>query len=461
MSQPPVAIAARATRTRYIVILLLCILSFLTYYDRNCITRVQGLIQKDLGLSDAQMGLVFTAFWLAYALFEIPGGWLCDRFGGRGTLTRIVIAWSLFTALTGSATGLWSLLAFRFLFGAGEAGAYPSMARIQGTWLPPRTRARAGGLLWLTARWGAAFAPLIFGAIMRFFDAPSVRDALAGTPLEHTASWRLGFWVSGLLGVVWVAFFWWWFRDHPADKPSVNPAELELIRDGRTDHAPASHAPVPGLFKSLFTSRSLWAIALLYIFVSFAWSFFVSWMPRFFKSVHGVAFEKSELISGMPLFFGGIACLAGGLFSDWLVKSTGRKRFGRAIFPVCGYLAASGAMVGVRFAQTPAQATMLFCVAAFALDFGQGANWASIVDIGGRYAGTATGFINMVGNLGGNALQPIVGAWIFNNLGWNFLFATYAATCLAAAAMWFLINPHHRFYQEPPPARGFEVLPAR
>ena len=159
------------SHARYAVMAFLCVLSFLTYFDRVCIVRAQGDIQRDLHLSDTQFGLVLGAFWFAYALFEIPGGFLGDRYGARGTLTRIVLAWSLFTALSGSAVGFFSLFAYRFLFGVGEAGAYPNMARVQGAWLPVRSRARAGGLLWLCARWGGAFSPVIFGAMLRTFGS--------------------------------------------------------------------------------------------------------------------------------------------------------------------------------------------------------------------------------------------------------------------------------------------------
>jgi MFS family permease len=446
------------SRTRFRVMAFLCVLSFLTYFDRVCIVRAQGDIQRDLHLSDGQFGLILGAFWLAYALFEIPSGFLGDRYGARGTLTRIVLAWSLFTALSGSATGFVSLLTFRFLFGAGEAGAYPNMARIQGAWLPERSRARAGGLLWLCARWGGAFSPILFGMMLRAFGSEPFRRAVAGTFLEHVATWRLGFFTSGLLGAVWVACFWPWFRDNPADKRSVNPAELEVISAGRTSTPPTAHDRAPGLFLALFTSPSLWAIAGLYICASFGWSFFVSWMPRFLKDVHGVTFAKSEWMSALPLFFGGIACLVGGVLSDALVRRISNKRLARAIFPVSGYLVAAVAMISIRFVHSPQAATVLLCVAAGAFDFGQGANWASIVDIGGRYAGTATGFINMVGNLG-NSAQPVIGAWIFNHLGWNALFMVYAAAFCAAASMWLFINPNRRFYPEPhPQAQGFEVV---
>src|SRR6202035_4639989 len=150
--------------------------------------------------------------------------------------SRIVLAWSLFTALSGSAVGFTSLLACRFLFGAGEAGAYPNMARIQAAWLPTKSRARAGGLLWLAARWGAAFSPFLFGSLLRASASPRFRAAAAHLPIgggiSHAPAWRMGFWFSGVIVLVWVIFFIPWFRDDPAKKSSVNEAELSVIREG-------------------------------------------------------------------------------------------------------------------------------------------------------------------------------------------------------------------------------------
>ena len=475
-SLPP---AERPTRVRYRVMAMLCALSFLTYFDRFCIVRAQGDIQRDLKIGDAQMGLVLGAFWLAYCLFEIPGGWMGDRFGARRTLTRIVLAWSVFTALSGCAVGFVSLLTFRFLFGVGEAGAYPNMARVQSRWLSPRERARMGGLLWLFARWGGAFAlPLIGVFITAVESAPvmHLRRHLAGVPLLRTVSdggsWRLAFWISGLLGLAWLAIFFPWFRDDPADKRSVNRAELDVIRGGgvggpvsATGHAPDvehagdGHRMPPGAWGALFTSGSLWAIMGLYLCGSFGWSFFASWMPRYFQDVHGLTFKRSEWLSGMPLFFAGLSCLAGGWASDAMVRRTGRKRLWRAVFPVSGYVTAAAAMLTVPFVHSPVHATVLLCVANAAYDFGQGSNWASIVDIGGAYAGAATGFINM-GNLA-NFIQPVIGQWIFNRYGWGALFVVYAGAFLGAASMWLFINPTRRFYDRlvSAEARGFEVLP--
>jgi sugar phosphate permease len=443
--------AQKATRVRLTVMAFLCVLSFLTYYDRQCIVRAQESIQKSLAISNDQLGLVFGAFWLAYALMEIPGGWMGDRFGARITLTRIVLAWSLFTALTGAATGFYSLLVYRFLFGVGEAGAYPNMARAQSRWLPAAEQARAGGALWLAARCGAAFAPLLFGTMTRHVE--SLQARLAETPGVHwfadMPSWRIAFFVSGLVGVIWCLAFYAWFRDDPAQKPSVNSAELRHIEEGRGT-TETSHRMGKDKWRALFSSPSLWAMALYYIFGSFGWSFFVSWMPLYMKQAHGTTFAESEWSSAWPLLCGGMACLVGGVLSDELVKRTGWRRLGRAIFPVVGCAAAAVAMFALRHVATQREATILMCVAAAAFDFGQAANWAAIVAMGGRYAGVALGFVNMVGNLG-NSVQPYVGARVFNAFGWDALFAVYGVAFLLAMTMWIIINPLRRFYNEQTP----------
>ncbi|MEX2212515.1 MAG: MFS transporter [Phycisphaeraceae bacterium] len=471
----------RPTRVRHRVMGMLCALSFLTYFDRVCIMRAADDIQRDLALSDVQMGWVFSAFWFAYAIFEIPGGWMGDRFGARITLTRIVLAWSIFTALSGSATGFLTLLTCRFLFGVGEAGAYPNMARVQANWLSPKGRARAGGWLWLLARWGGAFAPFLFDLMLIAFRDPGVRDFLSSIPLmgflKNVEPWRMGFWASGFVGIAWCLLFYPWFRDDPAQHRGVNEAELAIIRQDRTEAVQAKHTMPGHAWKALFTSRSLWAIGCLYILGSFGWSFFVSWLPRYFKEIHGMGFGTGKgeteavhqmlqrlgldgllgglppqtltaIITGLPLLFGGIACLVGGALCDALLKRVGRKRLVRAIFPITGCVIAACAMLGVRLVERPEFAVLLMVLAAAAYDFGQASNWASIVDIGGKYAGTATGFINMVGNAG-NYLQPVIGALIFSNFGWGPLFYVYAGCYLAAASMWLFIDPTKTFYDKP------------
>jgi sugar phosphate permease len=428
----------------------LCVLSFLTYFDRLCIMRAQPMIETDLHITHAQMGVIFGVFWLAYALFELPGGWMGDRFGARSTLTRVVLAWSLFTALSGTATGFFSLLTLRFLFGVGEAGAYPNIARVQSRWLPASAQGRASGILWLVARWGGALSPLLFGMLMREFDSPGFRSLAKTTailrPLVTLQSWRLGFFACGFAGLVWVAFFFPWFHDNPADHPSVNEAELSVIGGGKPIKP---HATRDGkVWLALVSSPSLWGLSMVYVFGSFGWSFFVSWMPKFLLDVHHISFKDSEWMSAMPMLCGGVTCLIGGFVSDAIVKRTGRKRFGRAVFPVVGHVIAAVAIFGLRYVHTPLQAVVLMSVTMAAYDLGLGAKWAAIIDIGGVHSGIAAGFVNMLGNLGGNTLQPIIGAMIFHRWGWGTLFTVYSAMYLLAAAMYLFIHPDHVFYEE-------------
>jgi sugar phosphate permease len=433
------------------VIAFLCVLSFLTYFDRICIMRAQGDIQRDLGISNGQMGAVFGIFWLAYALFELPGGWLGERFGARRALTRIVLTWSLFTALSGSATGFLSLFFCRFLFGVGEAGAYPNMARVQSRWMPPDSQGRVSGLLWLVARFGGALSPMLFGSFQRAVDSHGVRSVLVKIlpALATVHGWRMGFWASGLLGVFWTIAFYPWFRDEPTDKPGVNDAELELIRAGRDARRlrerPRHDAQV---WRALFTSRSLWGLAFVYVFGSFGWSFFVSWMPKFLLEAHGIDYRHSEWMTALPMLCGGIASLIGGWLSDRIAKRLGQLRFARAIFPVTGHIVAAAAIFGLRYANTTGMAVTLMCITMAAYDFGLGAKWAAIIDVGGAHAGLAAGFVNMLGNLGGNSLQPIVGAAIFTHFGWGTLFVAYSATYLLSASMWLFIEPDRQFYVE-------------
>ena len=451
---------------RFIVIGFLCVLSFLTYFDRVCIMRAQGDIQHDLRITDRGMGMIFSVFWLAYAVFEIPGGWLGERYGARRALTRIVLVWSIFTALSGAAIGFFSLLACRFLFGVGEAGAFPNMARVQSRWLPAQSQGTVSGLLWLVARWGAALSPVMFGTLQRAADSHTFRSFLARIGPASIASvpgWRMGFWASGLIGMAWVVLFHPWFRDDPSEKRSVNAAELQLIVTGRAakGNKPRQRHDAR-VWRALFTNQSLWGLGFVYVFGSFGWSFFLSWMPNFLLKVHHIDYAKSEWMSAFPPLCAGAASLIGGFLSDRVVRRMGSKRLGRAFFPVVGNIVAAGAIFSLRYANTPGRAVVLMSITMAAYDFGLGAKWAAIIDVGGIYSGIAAGFVNMLGNLGGNFLQPIVGAAIFHRFGWGALFGVYSVTYLLSAAMWLFIHPDRPMQVEDPPnppvPQGFTVV---
>jgi MFS transporter, ACS family, glucarate transporter len=284
--------------------------------------------------------------------------------------------------------------------------------------------------------------------MLRVFGSPGFRrfaqDRVLLRGLADVAAWRLSFYAAGLVGAVWCVWFFAWFRDDPARHAGVNAAELDLIRSGRTEKAPER---VSTPWARLARSPSLWALGALYLFGSFAWSFFVSWAPAYLKAVHHVDMGGSEIMTGLPLFCGGIACVLGGASSDALVRRLGQKRAVRATFTAVGYGSAALAMSALRFARSPEEATALMCIAAAGGDFAQGANWATIVDVGGAHAGIAAGLVNMVGNAG-NYLQPSIGAYISTSYGYGPMFVLYAASYVVAAAMWFFIEPERPFYAE-------------
>src|SRR4051812_44141515 len=203
------SIGVQPSRTRYWVIVLAITIAVVQYVDRVAISQAKGDIAKEMKFDDGQMGWIFAAFAMAYALFEIPTGWLGDKIGARRVLMRVVLWWSFFTAATGWAWNYSSMLVPRFLFGAGEAGCFPNLTKAFSAWLPTRDRTRAQALMWMGARWGGASAPLLVVGVMTF------------------VSWRMAFLLFAVLGVTWSIIFWAWFRDNPRDHKSVNAAELE------------------------------------------------------------------------------------------------------------------------------------------------------------------------------------------------------------------------------------------
>ena len=278
----------RPTRARYRVIAFAVALAVLAYIDRVAISQAAAPISRDLGLSKSQMGLIFGAFALAYALFEIPSGWMGDRIGPRAVLIRIVLAWSAFTALTGFAWNFRALWVTRFLFGAGEAGCFPNLTKAFSLWIPPSERARAQGIVWAFARWGGAFTP------------PLVVFAF------HFMNWRAAFVSFGTLGLVWCFLFYRWFRDRPSDHPSVNAAELQLI--GTPD---ALHVDVP--WRKLMGHRSVWLLCIQYFCVSFGWYFYITWLPTYLQEFRGLDAAHAARLAVLPLLFGGFGSLVSGI----------------------------------------------------------------------------------------------------------------------------------------------------
>jgi MFS family permease len=394
----------------------------ITYLDRVCIAAAAPGMMADLGLTTMQMGYAFSAFALAYGIFEAPMGWLSDRYGQRRVLTRIVACWSVFTALTGAVSGLWTLLGVRFVFGAAEAGAFPTLARALSRWFPARSRAAVNGAMWMGARFGGAVAP-----------------AIAAWLIGRTG-WRWAFAVFGSLGLFWCVAFWNWFRDDPATHPGVNRAELDLIQDGSQPRPGNAGTP----WRALLTSGNAWALFGMYFSASFGFYFLVTWLPSFLIREHGLSLQTSGFYAVLPLGAASAACLTGGWLADWLSQKTGSVRRGRAAVGVAGFVLGSAGFAAASAATGPLAAVLCLAGAQAALDLTVGVSWATCVDVGGRFGSTLAGFMNTASSLAA-VLLPVVAAGVESRSGsFQPVFAIAACVYLAGAFLWLRIDPSHR-----------------
>jgi len=404
-------------------------LAIITYIDRVCISQAAPNIRHDLDLSETQMGWIFSAFTISYALFEIPAGWMGDRYGPRSVLMKVVLMWSVFTAATGAAWNYLSMVVCRFLFGVGEAGCFPNVTKIFTIWLPSSERVRAQGLLWLSARWGGAFTPLLVAAVLAMVN------------------WRVAFALFGCLGVIWAVGFYRWFRDRPADHPGVNAAELALL-DGAERNAP-SHAKIP--WGRLCSSPTVLLLWLQYFCMSYGWYFYITWLPTYLREARGVSLEKSAVLAGLPLFFGGIGCFAGGWIAKRLAESSGDVRRARKLVACTGLFAAGAMLVLATRINDPVFAMVALGLASFSNDLAMAPDWAACMDVGGRLAGSLSGSMNMMGNLGG-AVGPVVVGYILQSTkvtpsspptlaGWTTAFLVAAAVYVVGAIAWMFIDP--------------------
>jgi MFS family permease len=412
--------AVRPSRARHWILLFAATLAIITYIDRVCISQAAGDIQNDLGLTKVQMGWAFAAFAWAYALFEIPGGWLGDTIGPRKVLMRVVVWWSFFTAATGWAWNLASLLVTRFLFGAGEAGCFPNLAKMFTNWLPRDERSRAVGVMWLSARWGGAFTPLLVVWVFSLM------------------SWRRAFEVFGAIGIIWAIWFYWWFRDNPRDHKSVNAAELEQLKE--TQQNSAGHADVP--WAKMLRSRTVWLLWLQYFCFSYGWYFYITWLPTYLKEARGLELQKGALLAGLPLFMGGIGSMFAGWLAAWLIRRRCDVTKTRRRLAYVGYLGAAGMLLLSPYIADPVLAMIAMGFASFALDLALPGCWSTCMDVGGKYAGTLSGSMNMAGNIAGGVAPVAVGYILkYSGHNWMITFWISAAIYVIGGLCWRWIDP--------------------
>jgi MFS family permease len=418
------------TRVRYRVLWMAFLLAIITFLDRVCISIAAPVMMDELELTVVQMSFVFSAFTLAYSLFEVPSGWLGDVIGPRRVLTRIVLWWSAFTMLTGLAQGNRSLLAIRFLFGAGEAGAFPNAVRSFSQWFPARERGMANGVLFFGSRLGGALTAPLALALIQWWG------------------WRVSFAAFGCVGVVWAAVWQRTYRDRPADHPDVDAAELAWITQDRAldgdpddDGAPAPAGGTP--WRALLSSPNLYAICAMYFALGYGLYFYFTWLPTYLTRELGFSALTGGFFSALPFLLAGAANLAGGWCTDRLAHTRGlrhaRCTLGSLSFASCAVLVLLSTAVGA-----PVAKALLLAFALASADFALSACWSVCLDVGAAHAGVVTGFMNTTGNLGGLVGPLVVGLMVDRWHSWTYPFYVTAAVYVVGAAAWLCIDPNRR-----------------
>ncbi len=385
-------------------------LAVIMYIQRVAISVAAVPISTELHLSNTQMGSIFGAFGLSYAFFELPMGLAGDRLGVRRVLGRIVLAWSLFTALTGAAWSFVSLWLIRFLFGAGEAGCFPNLTRMLSAWLPAGERVRAQALMWAFSRWGGAAAPPLVYLIIRFFG------------------WRLGFVALALFGVMWCFIFLAWFRNDPAEHKSVNPAELALLQGSRKL---VSH-DTGGAWYQLLLRPQILILSLQYFCFSYVWNFYISWLPKWLIQAHGQTLQAATSYAVWPLLLGGFGSLISGFLPLWV------SRRWLAFF---GFAATSALLFAITRVEAVGLAMALMALASFCSDLTMPISWNACVEIGKQYTATVAATMNMLGNFAGFVAPTLTGL-ILDHSGndWNFVLYLMVGAAAISASCWLFTD---------------------
>jgi sugar phosphate permease len=416
----------RPSKGRWYVLLLISVMYLITYLDRVNISTAAPEISKEFGFDKVTIGIIFSAFAWSYALFQVPGGWLSDRFGARRVLTGVVGFWSIMTAATAVAFSATSFIAIRFLFGVGEAGAFPGATRAMQLWYPQNERGLVQGVTHGASRLGAAIAPPIVVLIMSEFG------------------WRPVFYVCGAAGLLWAL---WWaltFRNFPQDHPWVNKAELQAIRgadaSGLLKPPPVDkQTNVP--WRTLIGSSNMWAIMCAYFTYVYCLWIFLSWLPSYLIEARHFTLIKVGIYASLPLLAGVIGDTVGGLATDWLLKKTGSAKIGRRVVAITGLLGCAICIVPAALTDNALVAVYGLTASMFFLEFTIGPSWAVPMDTGGKYSGTVSGMMNMAGNFGA-AISPIVFGILAQGGNWEAPFILAAGLLVAGAAVWaFWLDP--------------------
>jgi sugar phosphate permease len=409
----------RPTRIRHVILWLTVAAYMITYMDRVVISAAVPAMQQEFGFSLVTMGWILSSFRWGYALFQIPGGWFGDRIGPRRALTIIVTWWSIFTSATALAWNAASMVVTRFLFGVGEAGAFPIATRSLSRWMLPSERGYAQGITHAGSRLGAAMTPPIVVALIAAFG------------------WRAPFFVFGVIGLVWAAIWFLYYRDTPDEHKSTNEAEREMIHQALGGRRSGTSTSVP--WRAILTNSNIWCLSLMYFCYGYCLAVYLDWFPKYLNDHREFNLKQMGLYAALPLLAGTFGDFLGGTLSDLWLKRTGNIRMARRVVGATGFLIAAGAIVPAALTEDSMTSVWFSCVAVFGLELTVGVSWALPLDVGSDFAGSVSAVMNTFGNIGG-AISPTVLAYLVVSYGWEVPFLVAAAFCVVAAMLYFRID---------------------
>lgn len=415
----------RPTRIRHLVLWLTVAAYMITYMDRVVISAAVPSIQKELGLSIVAMGWILSSFRWGYALFQIPGGWLGDRFGARRALTGIVIWWSGFTALTAASFSAGSMALVRFLFGMGEAGAFPIATRSLSRWMLPTERGYSQGITHAGSRLGAAFTPPIVVWLIAAYG------------------WRTPFLVFGALGLVWAAVWFWYYRDTPEEHGSLNEAERALIREQLG--APVKRSSKEAPWKAIFAARQVWVLSAMYFCYGYSLAVYLDWFPKYLTAHRGFDLKQMGFYASLPLLAGVVGDFLGGWLSDRWAHASGNLRLARRGVGTFGFALASVCILPATLTPDAHWSVVFTCLAFFGLELTVGVSWAIPLDVGGDFAGSVAAVMNTMGNIGGAISAAVVG-YLVQGYGWNVPFLVSAALCVTGSLLFARIDASRKIF---------------
>jgi len=405
---------------RFVLVISTFFLTVLLYIDRACISAAKGDICSDLGLGMTDFGWIMAVFTLGYALFQTPAGKLADTRGTRSVITGIVSIWSLLTAFTGTAWNYLSMLVIRFLFGAGEAGAFPALSKVVFNWFPIKERGFIQGINFSGSRIGAAFAmPLVAWMILEI-------------------GWRHTFLVFGVFGILYAILWYILFRDKPENVRFIGSDEVDYIKQNRQQPSSASTKTIT--LSKIFKSGTMWKTMVQYICSNFTFYFSLTWMYPYIHERFKLDVVEAGFYTSIPLVAGAAGNWFAGILVDAIYRR-GKWKNSRRLTAIIGFSLSATSMIMVTQVSSPVMVIIFMSLAVFGADMTLSPSWAFCIDIGKENAGIVSGTMNMAGNLG--AFVTIIAfPYLFK---WTNSYEPFFITCailsFLAILIWSSMNP--------------------